>query len=353
MKLKYFVVLAFLIVVGANHTRLAAEVVCDAFTPEPVHFKALYQKGKNLGKEICLSFGRDINSSHVLLQYEEFAESAIQAVSVEFDGISFKDDLITQMTHFLTLAKKGVDKSSLPTFRVAPDTSDLDSTGLIFQFTDWDRQGIAEVDSEECKSTTGRSCKILLESLAIAINQYKEPYVKFTSADFTEKVSVLNTLWERYFETARSQTLWDAVLTTTMEQDYLAQDRLVGPMPKQWFLVHPSIVIENVGSAAEGNQVKQALAVEWIGVNWWSKQSSPIGYPFGVSLASIYSDRPEVEDSGHGVMFTFNNAFSIGWADHDGDNGVYVTIDLLNLFAEKKERWNHYRDKIQDLKFSN
>jgi len=352
MKLKYFIVFAFALVFAVNHSRLSAEVICDNFSPEPVYFKSLYQKGKSLGKEICLSFGKDINSTHVLLQYEEFAESAIQAVSTEFAGISFKADLIAQMTHFLTLAKKGVDKSVLPTFRLAADTSDLDSTGLIFQFTDWDTQGIAEVEAVECNTSAERTCKALLESLAIAINQYKEPYVKFSALDFTKKVSVLNTLWDSYFEKSRSQTLLDAVLTTTMEEDYLAQDRLVGPMQKQWFLVHPSIVVENVSAAAEGNQTKQALAIEWIGVNWWNKQSSPIGYPFGVSLASIYSDRAGVDDSGHGVMFTFNNSFSIGWADHGGDNGVYVTVDFLNLFAEKKARWNDYRDKIQELKFS-
>lgn len=72
-----------------------------------------------------------------------------------------------------------------------------------------------------------------------------------------------------------------------MEQDYLFRERLVSPMENLWFLVHPSIVIENVGDAIDGEQEQIGLVVEWIGVNWWNEETSSIGYPIGISIASI------------------------------------------------------------------
>jgi hypothetical protein len=139
------------------------------------------------------------------------------------------------------------------------------------------------------------------------------------------------------------------VLTTAMAQDHLAQSRLVGPMEKQWFALHPSIVIENVSDAADGDELAEALAIEWIGVNWWDADSSPIKYPFGVSLVSVYSDRVDVEEVGHGLMFHFGNSMSIGITDHDGDTGVAVTVDVLSLMARKKQHWESYKTELESI----
>lgn len=340
-----------LISLNVFSTSISSEEICNQFEPEPNHFKSLYLQSKKLGTEICLSFGEQITSAELLMQYETLARNTIEEVSTRFDKLDFKKELLIQMEHFFELAQKGVKKSSLPSFKVSTDLSDLDSTGLKFQFTDWDTFGVAEVESEQCKKPEFPTCRALLESLAVAINQYKEPYVKYSGKDLTKKTTLLKGYWEGYFEEARSQTLLDSIFTTYMEQDYLSQDRLVSPMEKQWFLVHPSIVIENVGDAIDGEQDQVALAVEWIGVNWWDKETSPIGYPVGISIASIYSDRPGVDDVGHGLMFTFDNSISVGWADHGGDNGFYVTVDFLSLVSEKQGRWEDYKKEIRSLEF--
>ena len=351
MMIKKIMLLA-LISLSIFNASISAKEICDQFESEPVYFKSLYLQSKNLGKKICLDFGTKIDSDELLFEYKLFAETVLKSVSSKFKGQDFRHDLLIQMDHFIELAKKGVDKNKLPIFRVAPDDSGLDSTGLEFQFTDWDVLAVAEVESAKCKKPGLPTCKELLESLAVAINQYNEPYVKYSGEDFTKKVKLLKNHWDYYFEEARSQTLLDSILTTYMEKDYLSQDRLVSPMEKQWFLVHPSIVIENVRDAIDGEQDQVGLAIEWIGVNWWDEETSPIGYPFGVSIASIYSDRPGVDDVGHGLMFTFDNSISVGWADHGGDNGFYVTVDFLSLVSEKKGRWEDYKKEIRSLEFS-
>ena len=323
---------------------------CDNFDNEPEYFKSIYNRARALGTEICLSYGTTIEYESLVNQYTAFANHISEQTAITFRNKSFSADMVVQMKLFSDLAKRGVDKSKLPSFVTMSDDSDLDSTGLFFQFSSSNTMGRVDLAAEECKAVDKNpGCKALFESLAVAIEQYKKPYSSMSGDELSQKTEVLTDAWNQYFDVARSQTLLDALLTSALELDHLAQDRLVGPMPRQWFAIHPSIIIENVSSAVDGDQLAEALAIEWIGVNWWDENSSPIGYPVGISLASIYSDRSNVDDVGHGLMIHIDNTVSIGWADHGGDNGFYVTFDFLNVFAEKKQRWNDYRDKIKEL----
>jgi len=79
--------------------------------------------------------------------------------------------------------------------------------------------------------------------------------------------------------------------------------------------------------------------VEWLGVNFWD-----LKVPLGISLASTYVDRPEVEDLGHGLMLHINNHYALGWARYDDVNSFYVTIDLLKMFEDKKKQYDKYLD---------
>ncbi len=328
---------------------ILAEQVCNNFDAEPEHFKLVYSRAKALGTEICLSFGEKINNNELAEQYAAFVDHVSEQTTTAFQGKSFLPEILIQMQHFSDLAKNGVEKKALPSFVTQEDSSDLDSTKIFFNFSSWNNMGSADLGADECNQADLPSCKDLFGSLQTAIEQYKRPYSLLSGTDLSKRTAVLNAEWNRYLEEARPQTLLDALLTTSLELDHLSQNRLVGPMQRQWFAIHPSIVIENVSDAADGDQLVEALAVEWIGVNWWNKKTSPFNYPIGISLASIYSDRATVDDDGHGIMIHIDNSISIGWVDHGGDDGVFVTVDFLNLFAKKKQRWNDYRDKIKEI----
>ncbi|WP_196140845.1 hypothetical protein [Aliikangiella sp. G2MR2-5] len=343
------IVLSILLLASALFITVSAEEECSNFDPEPQHFKKLYQESKELGKAICDSLGKTMDQESLVGQYVGFANKLEQTVEANFKTTGYYNALKVQVAYFRNLAALGVDKGTLPAFSVRESTTDLDDTNLYFHFVSWDTEGHVDSASPECQQAP--TCGELLNALAIAINQYKEPYARLSAEAATKKITILRKSWDTYFEEARSQTLWDAIVTTKMEEDHLTQDRLVGPMQRQWFAAHPSIVVENVRDALDGSKTQQGLAVEWFGVNWWNKEASPIGVPFGISLASIYSSRPEVDDAGHGIMMTFNNALSIGWADHGGDDGYYVSIDFLSLLTEKKERWNDYKKRIKEFKF--
>lgn len=325
----------------------AQNPLCENFDEAPDHFKELYQQARELGRAICMSFGEKEVPDRLKPQFVAFAQKAAQVSAAAFATTDFSGAMRQQMRHFESLAASGVNKDNLPSFITFGDNNNLGKAEF-FGFNE-DEMGLAWYNDAGCMQSGGASCKALLQSLKIAIEQYKRPYVNRSGENLARRAGELMSEWDRYFEQARAQTLLDAVLTTAMAQDHLAQSKLVGPMEKQWFVVHPSIVIENVSAAADGDELSEALAIEWIGVNWWDGVSSPIGYPFGVSLASVYSDRAEVEEVGHGLMLHFGNSISIGVTDHDGDTGVAVTVDFLSLMAKKKQHWEDYKKGIETI----
>lgn len=310
---------------------------CETFDEEPAHFQALYQTATKLGKAICLSVGTRPNNPQLNQQFLIFAEQVNAEVTAIFAGKSFANDLSQKIQLFIDNARQGVNKNVLPSFALDPFDNNIS-----FYFDHIESFGEFDPDANECQQPPG--CEVLFDSLKTAINQYKTPQGYLAGLDLKEQSAILKKEWIKYLDNARSQTLLDSWLTTYMELDYLAQDRLVEPMPMQWFLIHPSLVIENVSEAADGDQVSEALAIEWIGFNWWSEKTSPLGYPFGASLTTTYSDRAEIEDQGIGFMLHFNNSLSVGITDHDGDKGWFVTLDVLSLFTQKKQRWDDYWD---------
>ncbi len=348
MKIRNLIWLLAFSVAALGSSPVSADATCENFDDEPAQFKALYQQARELGRSICLSFGQGNVPDALEQQFVAFAQAANESTQAAFSATDFSDKMQTQMQHFAALAAAGINKKKLPSFITISDPQSF-GEAIFFHFTDWDMQGIARLDDGGCEQSGGASCQELFESLHTAIEQYKKPFVNLSGEDLSRLAQELMTEWDRYFEQARAQTLLDAVLTTAMSQDHLAQSRLVGPMEKQWFALHPSIVIENVSGAVDGDELAEALAIEWIGVNWWDGDSSPIGYPFGISLVSVYSDRVEVEEVGHGLMFHFGNSMSIGVTDHDGDTGVAVTVDVLSLMAKKKQHWESYKKKLETI----
>lgn len=202
-------------------------------------------------------------------------------------------------------------------------------------------------DDKECMVEMSVSCSVVLGDLENAINPYQRNATAFTSFNTAIKLNELSQSWDAYFEKARAQTFADVTFTTFMESAHFKTDHLVGPPDRQWFLFHPNLVVENVQAAVDGENTKTALTIEWIGVNWW--QDSIIGIPFGISATSLYSDRPGVDDIGWGATLYFDNKYVIGWASHRGQNGFYISMDVLKLFESKSSQVDKYREKAKGL----
>ena len=112
------------------------------------------------------------------------------------------------------------------------------------------------------------------------------------------------------------------------------------PPAKQWIVFHPSVVIENVADALDGSNTQEGVMLEFVGLNWWQRAR---WYQLsGASLVGLYSDRPEVDDVGYGVALHFGNKLTVGMVDHDGADGFFVSIDVLEFYKDKRSVYDQY-----------
>lgn len=155
--------------------------------------------------------------------------------------------------------------------------------------------------------------------------------------------------WKTYIEEARSQTFIDIAVTSFLyewkygkgEHDFRSPPRV------QWFALRPNVLIESVSGADDGDQVKESLALEVIGFNYW--QDACFGYACGTSMIVNYADRNGIEDTGWGLMFHIDNSYSFGVTKHSGEEGFFITVDLLKLFQDKKSSFDDYKKKYRSL----
>jgi hypothetical protein len=111
--------------------------------------------------------------------------------------------------------------------------------------------------------------------------------------------------------------------------------------------------VENVASAADGEEMKPVFYLELFGVNRWNPNDRWIDAKYlrawsGFSLIASYADRAGIKKVGYGGLFTFDNVYSIGITDYDGETGFFISIDLANLWREKyKSGYEKYKSFVK------
>ncbi len=158
-----------------------------------------------------------------------------------------------------------------------------------------------------------------------------------------EQLGLYSNAWTNYFTKARSQTFIELGINTWRYKDHLQKGENVPPPSSQLIFLHPSVAFEYVDNAVEGQQLKGALVMEWVGMNWWN-----LSVPLGFSVVSSYTDRAGLNDHAWGLMFHVYNNYSIAYTHRSGGDGVMVTVDLLKLFEDKKTNLDNYKNKIED-----
>jgi hypothetical protein len=188
------------------------------------------------------------------------------------------------------------------------------------------------------------------------------------SADFSKRsVSMIRTqieandaLWTTYLYDSKPMLPLDFVITDWLSGGWQVPDPFADgfrhPPRTQWFLLHPSIGVEYASAAADGDQLQPTLVLEVLGANRWDPEQRWINLPLlrylsGVSLTANYADRAGIKDTGYGLLLTFSNVYSIGAARYSGTTGIYLSVDLANLFRDKyRPRYHKFKDKLSRLK---
>jgi hypothetical protein len=302
-------------------------------------FTALYAKTKSTAASFCKELIRtridrnSVDDARVGSILEAFAEESEEAL--DHYQLRRPADYGAQFTQLKRdLGDFSFRDMQLPEFVVRPSLSG-DTEGYFEALSvPVDRFKINEV--EHCATLSpGFTCRAVFEDFQAAFNPYRSAYNNIH--DNTKQLEAMSRRWDDFLVVSKSQTTLEVWLTTWAQRDHFQQDHLVGPPKYQVIALHPHLIYDIAESAPEGSSQELGLAVEWLGVNFWD-----LKVPLGLSLASTYVDRPEVEDLGHGLMLHINNHYALGWARYDDVNSFYVTIDLLKMFEDRKKQYDKY-----------
>jgi len=322
-----------------------------------IYFADVQREALRVNNFFCNQLNNSPNlSPDVLDDFGDYLE--FQMSSTDFGSVGLNGDVASAMR--IMSGALGEQRSTR--FRM-PDF-DAEESGDDFDFAFFFSVSVLEENFFEpdegqrasCKARFGEvssqnpspECLHVFEDLGLAINTYKKSYSEMIAGREQQTFADISADWSRYFDTARTQTTLDLVLTSLLERKHMRQGFIVGPPKRQWFMLRPNVILQYHEGAPQGDQFKPGVSIEWAGFNYWD--DSPLGIPFGLSITSVYADMPEVEKTvGTGLTLHINNRFTIGWAKHGDDDSFHVSADLLQLFQNKQKQFDKYKSQFDGI----
>ena len=307
-------------------------------------FQSLYQSAADTSKIFCNQLIRsrlgqnDVDSRFIGSILEDFAAGSRK--HLDDLNLSLSANYQAQFNQLrMDFRRFDFHDIKMPEFKVRRSIG----TGAQGYFEPLDQQvgrfDIKEVD--HCKTISpGVSCKAVFEDYASAFNPYRSAYDNVYDNQLL--LTELGARWDAFLQVSKSQTVWEVYLTTLAHRKHFQKDHLVGPPDYQVIALHPRLIYNSMDKAPDGSNQEIGLAVEWIGANFWDLKLGSVRMPLGASFTSVYVDRPEVRDVGHGIMLHIYNHYSIGWADHDSNDSFYISVDLLKMFEDKKAQYDQF-----------
>jgi hypothetical protein len=191
----------------------------------------------------------------------------------------------------------------------------------------------------------GATCEsTLIEFIRIyqfAHSTYAQPHAVRT---YGELVS-LGKAWDRFSAESKAQTELELLINGAVFN--ASNDDVFFKAPPSWQVValHPNLVIENMPDAVDGDEVKESILLEVIGIDFW--QQDKLWLPTGASIVTLNIDRNSSSDWGYGLGLTFDNKYLLGFAHHEDDkNGVFISFDILKAFEDKRDKLVSFKDEI-------
>lgn len=189
--------------------------------------------------------------------------------------------------------------------------------------------------------SSGSSCISALSEFKQIYNYAHGTISQPIAYQMFEKLEDLEEEWSNFIFESKAQTLLELWINGSIYKRN--EENLQFKSPPNWQLVflHPNIMIENVPEALDGQETKEAVMIEAIGINWW--QQDLILLPTGISLIGLYSDRADLKDWRYGAALHFDSNISFGVTYGDNHYGIFGTIDLLKLLQDKNKVLRKYR----------
>lgn len=318
MKLKYlglFAAVAIWWSVPAHSTEL---MLCNQALTKPSYLQGLGKEAEKAKKEIC-SVESQIEMN---LAYVNFLDN-IKGWFDPFGGFEGGKSVVDAIKSQITIAN--------PSVAVSLNLNDKIQV---------ERDSFKPGDESKCVqvSRTSNCAEVLEEFIQLHVeiqNLQAEPERLKTQKNLKK----LRADWTPFLEQMKGQTWLELLINRRAYKN--DSDTFSGPPSSQWIVLHPTVLIENVAAAADGANTQEALGLEIIGMNWWKQDKWYV--PSGTSALAVYSDRPDIKDVGYGVALHFQSNYTIGYTNHDGEDGFFVSVDLIKLFQNKEKVFDSYK----------
>lgn len=198
-------------------------------------------------------------------------------------------------------------------------------------------------DEQVQKQWSGSNCAGYLNSFKYTFNFAQNTLAGPLAENVATYLDQLGVQWDDYFKKASSQTIWEMAINGYFFEKNNKEYQFLPPPDFQLIVLHPSVAVEYVPNASDGNKSKEAVLIELIGINWWKQEIWFL--PSGGSAIVLYSDRAAIQDWGYGISLHFRNNLSLGYSYHHGTGGMFVSLDLWKAFQDKKTMVEKYRGK--------
>lgn len=210
---------------------------------------------------------------------------------------------------------------------------------------------LSESERDHCQrfassQVVNASCRNALEEFARAYNfaqaTYSQPFARKTHGELV----ALGKQWDRFAEESKAQTGLELLINGVWFNKHNDDKFFQAPPEWQAVVLHPNLVIENVPDALDGQEVKESMLLELIGVDYW--QQDNLWLPTGASIVVLNVDRSGTSDWGYGAGLIFDHTYLLGFAHHEDDkNGIFVSFNILKAFEDKRAKLKAFKDKIR------
>jgi hypothetical protein len=351
---KYLLMALALLVVSTSHAdendiKLRCEYDKNYFDNYPTQHKSLQNLAKALGPTLCKNVlqitDEEISSfENALTDYAVFANADIKN--------TFPEEIFTGVSNIAQLWEEQLRNYKATFDYLNPILFGMNDLGpgvgkdrfnFRVNLTPHSQNYLEmKIDREQKKSCKTSNKDIDCQNAIDSLNNAIKPAFSLLNSELLENngklLGQLQSDWKSFIKEARYQTPLDVWFTTVIQSDKFNGADLTGPPTTQWFLLRPSLVYEHVKELEKGNRDQVSVALEWVGMNWWKEG-------IGFSFTSIYNDRAETSAVGHGFTLHIKNKYSIGYVHRkDKNGGVFLNLDLLEVFGEKKKVYKKYKD---------
>lgn len=189
------------------------------------------------------------------------------------------------------------------------------------------------------------SCQKVSENLEKSLDAVNVFRKDKRYSEIAQHAALIEADWKNFMQDSMFQTSLDVMVTTWIYSDKWKQADLQGPPPIQFFALHPTLVYSYMPDASRGEEAKPVPAIEWLGINWWKNR-----LPLGISITSLYNDRPDGKEFPLGLTLHIDNKYSFGVVGKGDDQIIFFNLDIMDWFSDKSKKYDKYEKEFNEFK---